>query len=270
MKIVGFLLILIMLLGTAVIGIKQPPMHTRVMIYDSQYTIVDEDEKTKVDTISDIKELPTMPVENKVKKEQVVFETEQKPNVKTSIKNVETPQKVEKVKTQTSPKTTTKKKTTPRQEVVKTPVVKVVTKQEPSIQKIVTTSDEEKQQQVNVLTEQEEEIAWNVWRSNLQNQIMKDSKMPVLPIGTIFKMSFDVDKNGRVTNVQTWSTDSKYTPYAIEYIAPVIRSYQGKAILEFPKGSQRTKTTFTGGWKISKTSKYSNPNDYNDIEKVIK
>ena len=99
---------------------------------------------------------------------------------------------------------------------------------------------------------------------------MKDTKLPIVPLGTVFKISFDVDKNGRVTNVQTWSTNSQYTPYAIEFIAPVIRSYQGKSILNFPQGSQRTKTTFTGGWKISQTSKYSNPNDYNDIERVVK
>ena len=41
--------------------------------------------------------------------------------------------------------------------------------------------------QPKTLTEQEEEIEWNKWRSNLQNQIMKDVKLPIIPQGTVFK-----------------------------------------------------------------------------------
>ena len=125
-------------------------------------------------------------------------------------------------------------------------------------------------QPVKVLTAQEEEIAWNRWRSNLQNQIMKDSKLPIVPNGTIFKFSFTVDKYGKLTNVKTWSTNPSYTPYAIQYIAPAIRSYQGRSILNFPLGSNRVITDVTGGWKISSTAKYSTPQDYNDIEKVTR
>ncbi|MBR1461706.1 hypothetical protein IJ596_08785, partial [bacterium] len=61
-----------------------------------------------------------------------------------------------------------------------------------------------------------------------------------------------------------------YTPYAIQYIAPVIRSYQGKSILNFPQGTQRTVVEAYGAWKISTSSKYSTPDDYKDVEKVIK
>lgn len=125
-------------------------------------------------------------------------------------------------------------------------------------------------QPVKVLTAQEEEIAWNKWRSNLQNQIMKDSKLPNMPNGTVFKFSFTVDKYGKVTNVKTWSTTSQYTPYAIQYIAPAIRSYQGHSILNFPTGSSRVTTDVTGGWKISTSAKYSTPQDFNDIEKVTR
>lgn len=125
-------------------------------------------------------------------------------------------------------------------------------------------------QPVKVLTAQEEEIAWNRWRSNLQNQIMKDSRLPIVPNGTVFKFSFTVDKYGKVTNVKTWSTNPAYTPYAIQYIAPAIRSYQGRSILNFPQGSNRVITDVTGGWKISATAKYSTPQDYNDIEKVTR
>jgi hypothetical protein len=119
-----------------------------------------------------------------------------------------------------------------------------------------------------VLTAREEEIAWNIWRSNLQNKIMQDTKLPYIPMGTIFRFSFDVDKYGRISNIQTWSDTPKYTPHAIQFVAPVIRSYQGRSILNFPQGTNRTSTKFIGAWKISTSSKYSTPQDYNDIEKI--
>ncbi len=122
------------------------------------------------------------------------------------------------------------------------------------------------------MTAAEEEIAWNKWRSNLYNNIMRDAgaKLPNMPNGIIFKYSFNVDKYGKITNVQTWSTTSGYTPYAIQYIAPVIRSYQGHSILNFPTGSNRVTTEVTGAWKISSNQKYSTENNFNDIEKVKK
>lgn len=121
-----------------------------------------------------------------------------------------------------------------------------------------------------VLTAAQEEIAWNKWRSNLNNQIMKDSKLPTMPNGIIFKYKFTVDKYGKISNVQTSSTTPGYTPYAIQFIAPVIRSYQGRAILNFPTGSNRTSTEVSGAWKISSSSKLSTPDDYHDIEKIRK
>ena len=121
-----------------------------------------------------------------------------------------------------------------------------------------------------VLTAAQEEIAWNKWRSNLNNQIMKDSKLPTMPNGIIFKYKFTVDKYGKVSNVQTSSTTPGYTPYAIQFIAPVIRSYQGRSILNFPAGSKREFTEVSGAWKISSNSKLSTPDDFNDIEKIKK
>ena len=57
---------------------------------------------------------------------------------------------------------------------------------------------------------------------------------------------------------------------AIEHIAPVIRGYQGRAILNFPSNSNRITTKVEGGWRISDKSVFSTPRDYNDTEKVIK
>ena len=126
---------------------------------------------------------------------------------------------------------------------------------------------------VKVLTPQEEEIAWQVWRSNLTNRIMQDagSKIPNVPQGTIFKFTFDVDKYGKVTNIHTSCTNNpQYTPYAIQYIAPVIRAYQGRAILNFPEGSRRETTSYVGSFKVSNSSRYSTAGDYRDTERITK
>ena len=127
------------------------------------------------------------------------------------------------------------------------------------------------QQTIKVLTPQEEEIAWQVWRSNLQNKIMQDVRLPNVPQGTTFKFSFDVDKYGKISNVHTTSTNSAYTPYAIQYIAPVIKSYQGRSILNFPAGSRRATTEFIGSFRINNTSnKYSTTQDYRDTERIVR
>ena len=270
MNIFGYILIIIMILGTAFIGIKQPKMHSRIMIYDSQYTIVDENCKSAVEKIENSVEKPLTQKDAGKKTQQIVYEVQSTPTVKQNVQKTQqsvTP-KVVQTTTNKAPKTVEVKTQTPVK--VTTAPLKTTTTQTSDAQNVVQTIPSQTTQTVKVLSAKEEEIAWNVWRSNLQNRIMKDSKLPTVPIGTVFKVSFDVDKFGKVSNVQTWSTDQRYTPYAIEFIAPVIRSYQGKSILDFPSGSQRTKTTFTGGWKISNTSKYSNPNDYNDLERVVR
>lgn len=123
--------------------------------------------------------------------------------------------------------------------------------------------------QPKVLTPQEEEIAWQIWRSNLQNKIMQDAKLPNVPQGTIFKFTFDVDRYGKISNIHTSCTNNaQYTPYAIQYIAPVIRAYQGRSILNFPQGSQRVTTSFVGSFKVSNSSRYSTAGDYNDTERI--
>ena len=295
MKIFGYILIAFTLLLTVIVGIKQPKMHTKLFIYDSNYEIVDEKHTPSVDTIKKTEEMPSVSVDNNQSRIQIAMEEMEQPVEKVEVKTIKQPKTTQqtqqnKTVTQTTPTKTIKKQTSQKTTETK-PVEKTTVQNKPkttqtnsqiaNVNTQTKTNTQPTQTQivkktvpsqptVKVLTVQEEEIAWNVWRSNLQNKIMKDSKLPAIPIGTVFKVSFDVDKYGKITNLQTWSTNSKYTPYAIEFIAPVIKSYQGKAILEFPKGSQRTKTTFTGGWKIATTAKYSNPNDYNDTERIIK
>ena len=283
MKVFGYILIVFTLLLTVFVGIKQPKMHTKIFVYNSEYEIVEEKQTPTVDTIKKSEELPSISVDDSQSRIEISVEEQKKPEVKVEVKKVEQPKtttqtKQSKTQVNTAPKTVTKPVT---QSTKTQPKTTQTTQQKPQTTAQTQTQTQPTQTQtvtktvpvqttVKVLTAQEEEIAWNVWRSNLQNRIMKDSKLPVIPMGVVFKVSFDVDKYGKITNLQTWSTDSKYTPYAIEFIAPVIKSYQGKSILDFPQGSQRTKTTFSGGWKIAATSKYSTPNDYNDTERVVK
>lgn len=283
MNIFGYILAIITILITVFIGVKQPPMHNRVIIYDSQYTIKEEQKSKPIEIVINEKDIPTAPVENVLTQEQRVFETpvetvsvkqtvqvKQQPKVVAKTKETKTVQKKDVTTKTTATKNTQQKVTASTQnqtvstqnQTVKTPVT--------SQQTVVQAPPVQQTQTVKVLTAQEELIAWNKWHSNLQNQILKDIKLPVIPMGTVFAVSFDVDKNGRVSNIQTWSGTPQYTPYAIEYIAPVIRSYQGKSILDFPAGSSRTKTTFSGKWKIAQNAKYSTPENYNDIERVVK
>ena len=295
MNIFGYVLIVLTLIITIVIGVKQPPMHSRVLIYDSQYEIVDENKTPPVETVTKTEEVPTITVDNNLSKVQILYQEQEQPKVTQEVKKVETPKTVTKTnqkKVETAQKTTPKvtaetQKTAVKTEQKQNQKTEQKTEQKSSVQQQTQTQHNTQTTQtprtqtvnqttpaatqtVKVLTAQEEEIAWNIWHSNLQNQIMKDTRLPILPEGTMFRFSFDVDKNGRVSNVQTWSPDSKYTPYAIEYIAPVIKSYQGKSILDFPQGSKRTTTTFDGRMKIAPIARYSTPASYHDIEKVKK
>lgn len=241
-------------------------MHKTVFVYDSAYTIVPDEKVTTEEKVIPIMEKTVEP-----KTVTKVIETPQKTETK-QVKKQETKtiQQTQTIKKQTTPQQTTSKttqtKTTIKKPEVKTAEQKKEVKTE-SKQVVVKPTVQEKKI-VKTLTQKEEEIAWNVWRSNLQNKIMQDVRLPIIPNGIIFKFSFTVDMYGKITNVQTWSETPSYTPYAIQYIGPVIRGYQGKSILNFPSGTARTVTNVTGGWRISENARYSTPNDYNDIEKI--
>lgn len=248
-------------------------MHKTLFVYDSNYKIVET--TTKVEPVKNLPTTVNIPLKAEVK-------TVQKQKVETIPKQlqrvvvtpvVETqttkPETVQKVQQTTNPllgmlnektSSTNSEQTKVIEEKVQAPST-AIKKEEAKAPVAKTVTEEEKARQ--------EVILWNIWRSNLQNKIMTDVKLPIIQEGTIFRFSFDVDKYGRISNVQTWSLTPSYTPYAIQYIAPVIRSYQGKDILTFPEGSNRLSTTVEGGWKISKTAKFSTPEDYKDSEKII-
>lgn len=241
------LLAVILVLSTLCIAVSQPKMHKTLFVYNSDYKIV---EPVKVETVKNIPTQVNTPQVQKVVKKaaKVAPKTVVKPVTPAApvVKSVEKP-------AQNPLLTVLNEKTTPQVEVIQAPA--------PAVVETKTVTDEEKAR--------EELILWNQWRSNLQNKIMSDAKLPIMPEGTIFKFSFDVDKYGKISNVQTWSLTPGCTPYAIQYIAPVIRGYQGREILNFPQGSNRVSTTVEGGWKISKTAKLSTPADFKDSEKII-
>ena len=272
-----------MIVATFSICAIQPEMHKNVIVYDSDYTLVPEQEVTTETKDIPVMEMPAKPIETVTK-----IETKTEPVAQTR----KTQEVNVKKQTQTTPKkqTTTVKQTVtqPKTQTVAKPVTTAVTKpavtetikkvETPKVEKTEITrpvpqplvQEVSKVETPKVLTQQEETIAWNKWRSNLTNHIMQDTHLPDIPNGTLFQFSFTVDKYGKITNVQTGANPANYTPYAIQYIAPVIRSYQGKSILNFPEGTARTSTQVTGKWRISTTERYSTPQDYNDVERVVR
>ena len=270
MKLILQILLILIIVATFSICAIKPDLHKNVIVYDSAYTLVSEEEvKTETKDIP-VMEMPSAPVQKTTVVEKEVTPVTQ--TKKVQINNVQKqqqtePKQLQKVaQTVTKPKVQTEAK--PVTTVVSRPTVTETKKVElPKIEQKVETKPID---QPKVMTQQEETIAWNKWRSNLTNQIMQDTKLPAIPNGVVFQFSFNVDKFGKVSNVQTGADPASYTPYAIQYIAPVIRSYQGRSILNFPTGTARTSTTVTGKWRISSTERYSTENDYNDIEKIKK
>jgi len=270
MKLLIQIIAILVVFSTISICVLKPEMHKTVLVYNSDYKLIPNEEvKTETQEIP-VMEMPAKPVVESVKKE---IQTTSVPKTQTVVKKiVQTPQKQVNTGTTTHNKQKTTTKPTVKQEqktIVKQPEQKIITEQIKQPTKKVEKQIQEPPVK-KILTQQEEEIAWNVWRSNLQNKIMQDVRLPVLPTGIVFRFTFNVDKYGKITNIYTYSDNSAYTPYAIQYIAPVIRSYQGKSILNFPEGSARISTEFKGGWKISSSERLSSPKDYNDYEKVTK
>ncbi len=152
----------------------------------------------------------------------------------------------------------------PKPPVQQTPHQKPTTQPQQQIQQ------KPKPQQVQnnaPLTEAEEVIVWNKWRSDLQNKVMRDSRIAA-PRGTVFRFSFTVNKFGQMSNLKIWSDTPGYTNYAIQALKPLLLSYQGKPILNFPARTKRITTNVEGAFAISNQDRYTTPNDYSDIERV--
>ena len=159
----------------------------------------------------------------------------------------------------------------PKPPVQQTPHQKPTTQPQQQIQqKPKPPQVQQKPQQVQnnaPLTEAEEVIVWNKWRSDLQNKVMRDSRIAA-PRGTVFRFSFTVNKFGQMSNLKIWSDTPGYTNYAIQALKPLLLSYQGKPILNFPARTKRITTNVEGAFAISNQDRFTTPNDYSDIERV--
>lgn len=247
MRIKALIIILIVLvtLITAFVGVKQPTLHKQTMFSDEYHKF--EEVELPASNIA----ITTVTPKPAVQQQSMKQLTQQKPEkvIYEQPKPVAKPQPTKQVtKQQAKPQT---------QKVI----------QEPKPQPKVVQEPKPKENKPHQLTEQEEIIAWNKWRSNLQNQVMKDAPTRA-PLGTVFKFSFTVDKYGNMSNIKVWSENPNYTDLAVRVIKPVLTGYAHKPILNFPQGTKRVITNVTGGYVISTRTKYSSPSDYSDYEKV--
>ena len=283
MKLILNILLITLIILTLGICVKKPQMHKSVLVYNSDYKLV-SDEDVNITQPAEIPQKVEYTYNpqtiTKVVNTQTVPKTQTvtKPKVTTQKTTQTSPVQTQTVKTTTTPKTETTTTTLPKvvervanyDNQTKTSQQQTQTQTQTAAAPATTQTTQKTVTLPRIMTEEQELIAWNIWRSNLQNKIMQDVRLPYIPNGTVFKFTFTVDKYGKITNVQTWSTNPAYTPYAIQYIAPVIRSYQGRSILDFPEGSLRTTTDVKGGWMMSENERYSSPSDYNDVEKKVK
>ncbi len=115
----------------------------------------------------------------------------------------------------------------------------------------------------------EELIAWNAWRSKIQNWVMMNSEIEEATMGTIFYFTFTVDKYRNIKDLRIFCTNKSFSK-DVKNVRSAILSLKGKSILEFPKGSNRDKITFAGGFLLSNYSQLSSPSDFNDIEHVLR
>ena len=117
------------------------------------------------------------------------------------------------------------------------------------------------------LSKREEMIAWNKWRSDIQNEIMMKSQVDA-PLGTAFYFSFKVDKFRHISNIKALCSNPLYQKEASNKIVSTIKSLEYTKILEFPANSVRDETTVRGMYSIGTETSLSNTGDFNDIERV--
>lgn len=297
-------LIVIFVLLTTVISVVKPPLH-KPLTFAPQSTVVEDIPQKASDT--DV-ETQIVHVQQTQEEQGVQFTPQQDNIIQQNVKVSQIPQqiveqksifqnipsqvvnkniKTKAVKSQTQvqqrPKYELPKsiqdivngKHPQNQEVEKIvhspkPPVQQTSHQKPTTQPQQQIQQKPKPQQVQnnaPLTEAEEVIVWNKWRSDLQNKVMRDSRIAA-PRGTVFRFSFTVNKFGQMSNLKIWSDTPGYTNYAIQALKPLLLSYQGKPILNFPARTKRITTNVEGAFAISNQDRYTTPNDYSDIERV--
>ncbi len=113
----------------------------------------------------------------------------------------------------------------------------------------------------------EEFVAWNVWRSNLQNKIMMESSIEA-PVGTLIVFTFNVSKNGKITNLKYSCSNKKYEADARADMVSILRRLENTSVLAFPSNTKRTNVKFKGAFMLDYSTSFSKPSDYSDYERV--
>lgn len=271
-RVLIFIILFLFVVSTVLVCVLKPKTHKPIAFESRNFEISMISDKAEVETPKIEITQPEVSFDfnlPEIKPVEIPPKTVQQPKVqKTENKTVQPKKQDTKPKTVTTTKPEKQKEDTPQ---VKKEEPKTETPAKPQVQTPVEVPKPvvTEKPKVKVLTEQEEIIAWNKWRSDLQNKLMKDSKISA-PIGTSFMFSFTVDKNGNISNLKTWSSNPSYTPLAVSILKPLLLSYQHTYILNFPEGSQRIITNADGGFTMSRSTRYSSPSDYNDYERVSK
>jgi hypothetical protein len=113
-------------------------------------------------------------------------------------------------------------------------------------------------------------IDWNTWRSEFVNKILDDSftisELDNYKQGVYIHYSFNVYKDGSIDNISVSSPFVKKVDK--DKLARLIKSYEYQPITMFPKNSQRQSAKVSAIMVLSNENQYSNPNDFNDGERV--
>lgn len=242
MNFLRIFIITALLLLTVVIGITSPKLHKTFVITGSDFKLERYTEKLTQSEIK-IASQQNEGVQRPVKIEPSVFMTDKKTVVQPSeFMSEEKPVVTDSINPDNMP--------LELQEQL-TQLVNEVNEDEPSAK----------------LTKREELIAWNKWRSDIMNDVMLKASVDA-PIGTFFYFSFKVDKFRHISNIKAFSTNPMYSKEVKDKLVPTIKKMEYTQILEFPKGSERDSTVVRGMFAISNETSLSNPNDFNDLERV--
>lgn len=113
-------------------------------------------------------------------------------------------------------------------------------------------------------------IDWSTWKSNFVNQILDDSlairELDNYGYGTLIYYSFNVDKTGRISDIQIKSINVSHEDK--QKLAQLIQSYEYSEMTTFPANSQRQTAKVSAVMMLSNESQYSNPGDFNEFERV--
>ena len=264
LKVITIILFILLTIFTIKI---HPDMHQPMII---------EDEHFKLTRISDTIDTKNLPVAQTAK--TAPQDTQQNKTVEVKEQTVENttkyiapePQKIGKKERKSVQKNTPD--TTSQLELLQQ-IIEQAAQEEPvelekPVKNTIQQQQQEKTNQNPYMTEQEEIIAWNRWRSNLQNRIMKDAQIDYAPLGTLFTFTFVVDKFGNISNIKVQCSNPNYMDAARNRVKPAIANLQRKPILKFPRGSRRTSTIFIGGFTIGTHEIYASPENYSDYERI--